>query len=266
MNRQEMLASVAGKTRRGYELLTPFNQKGVKSEAQGYLQAMMYLAPHTLGGGKTICPHSTEACRDACLFTAGRGKTPRVENARLRRTRLYLHEREEFLSALVEELNRLQKLADKEGLKLAIRLNGTSDIRWELEGLYGHTLFEMFPRATFFDYSRIGAEHRRVPENWKLTFSLADQDVAWCAKQLRLGRNVAAIVPDADRIDAPTWFLLGQNTVDVVDGEIHDLRFLDPVPALILLRPKGRLAGRLKDSPMVHPGLIGELIKIGKES
>jgi hypothetical protein len=57
--------------------------------------------------------------------------------------------------------------------------------------------------------------------------------------------------------------MMGDTEVKVVDGEEHDLRFLDPRPALVLLKPKGRLLqGPI---PMVREGLILKLMKTAKE-
>lgn len=253
------LDSVAAKYRSGQDfiLLSPFNEKTPKGEEAGYLTAMMYLAPHTLGGGKTLCPHSTPACREGCLYSAGRGQTPRVENARLRRTKLYLDERDAFLDQLVGELVLMQRAADEHGLKLAIRLNGTSDILWERELMEeGRTVFDLFPRATFYDYTRTPAAHRRVPENWRLTFSLADDPLEAAIEHFRAGRSVAAVVPDAERQWIGGWIEVGEQVVTVIDGDEHDLRFLDPAPALVLLKPKGRLR---RGGPMVHENLFQRL-------
>lgn len=239
-----------------FQLVTTLNDKTPKGEKFGYLQGIVYLAPHTLGGGKTLCAHSTDACREGCLFTAGRGQTPRVRDARLRRTRWYLDDRSDFLARLYHELADLQRVADSNDMALAIRLNGTSDIFWEREMLGGLTLFEALDRATFFDYSRSPAQHRRVPPNWRLTFSLADDPLAFALDHLRAGRNVAAVVPQADIAGAPESFTLGDTTVHVVNGDSHDLRFLDPSPALVLLKPKGRLR---RGGPMVRTDLIRDL-------
>jgi len=85
MNREESLATVAASLRWELKMLSPLNHKSVKGEAHGFLQAMLYLAPATEAGGKTVCPHSTPACQEGCLFTAGRRKAPRVRDARIRR-------------------------------------------------------------------------------------------------------------------------------------------------------------------------------------
>lgn len=258
----DTVAATLRDTRR-YRLLTAFNDKTPKGEAQGYLQAILYMAPHTEAGGRSLCPHSTEACREGCLYTAGRGQTPRVQNARLRRAAQFLQDRDGFLDELIGELLQMQAVADAHGLKFAIRLNGTSDIGWEREPLDGKTLFELFPRARFFDYCRWPPQHRKVPGNWHLTFSLADDPISYAAAHLLAGRNVAAVVPEADIARAPDWFALGDTTVTVVNGDEHDLRFLDPSPALVLLKPKGRLR---RGGPMVRPSLISALQNLAKET
>lgn len=254
------LSSVAAKLRNGsgLELLSPFNEKTPKGEAEGFLTALMYLAPHTLAGGKTVCPHSTAACRAGCLYTAGRGLTPRVQNARLRRTRWFLEDRDGFMDQLVGELVVMERMAKAHGLKLAIRLNGTSDILWEREVLNeaGSTVFDLFPEATFYDYTRTPAAHRKVPANWKLTFSLADDPLSAALEHLRAGRSVAAVAPDAEKEWVGGWIELGDQVVTVIDGDEHDLRFLDPAPALVLLKPKGALR---RGGPMIHENLFQRL-------
>lgn len=247
-----------------FKLLTLYNHKTPLGEAHGYLQAILYLAPATVAGGKTVCSHSTEACRAGCLFTAGRGNTPRVFNARVRRTRYLLDDRDSFMDELVGELVQLQAIADRNDLKLAVRLNGTSDWLWEREELDGKTLFELFPRAAWFDYTQVPVHHRRVPPGWHLTFSLADAPPAVAVAHLLAGRNVSAVVPLHEKERAPSWFAVGQTEVQVVDGDLHDLRFLDPSPALVLLKPKGRLLQG--PSPMVHEGLILKLMRAGRNA
>lgn len=246
-----------------FQLLSPFNEKTPLGEGAGFLTAIMYLAPHTVAGGRSVCPHSTEACREGCLYTAGRGKTPRVANARIRRTRLFLDQRPVFFRRLITELEDMQRVADEHDLKLAIRLNGTSDILWERFSIYGIddqpnplNVFHALHRATFYDYTRTPAEHRKVPENWRLTFSLADRPLAEAAAHFAAGRNVAAVAPMVYKAHVGQTISVAGVTVQIVDGDEHDLRFLDPAPALILLKPKGRL---VRGGPMVRHGLLQQL-------
>jgi hypothetical protein len=258
------LDSVAAKFRytTQFQLLSPFNEKTPKGEEEGFLTALMYLAPHTLAGGKSVCPHSTPACRAGCLYSAGRGVMPRVEAARLRRTRWYLEDRDGFFDQLVGELVSMQEVAVKHGLKLAIRLNGTSDILWEREKLDdGKTLFDLFPDATFYDYTRTPAAHRKVPENWRLTFSLADDPLERAMEHLRAGRSVAVVAPEAEKEWVNGWIEVGEHVVTVVDGDEHDLRFLDPAPALVLLKPKGALR---RGGPMLHRDIFQSLRRMAR--
>jgi hypothetical protein len=178
MNREESLATVAASLRWELKILSPLNHKSVKGEAQGYLQAMLYLSPATEAGGKTLCPHSTPACREGCLAHAGRNSMPKAVGARLRRTLAYLNDREQFMRDLVAELRIMQRAADDAGMTLAVHLNGTTDIRWEEERIGAYTVFDLFDRARFADYTRFPPQHRHVPPNWHLTYSLADHDEA----------------------------------------------------------------------------------------
>jgi hypothetical protein len=47
------------------------NPKTIKGQKQGYMTAVLYLAPANLSGWE-VCPMSTKGCRAACLNTAGR--------------------------------------------------------------------------------------------------------------------------------------------------------------------------------------------------
>lgn len=264
MNSVERLRTIAAKTR-GFKMLSALNHKSIKGEASGYLTAMLYLAPERVAGGKSLCPYSTPACRDGCLNTAGRGRMPTIQRARIRRARMYLNERDRFFDELIGELACTQDLADQHGLTMAIRLNGTADIAFERERVDGRTLFELFPRARWYDFTRIPTRHRSVPDGWHLTWSLADGTAQDALNHLFAIRSVAAIVPTEDRESAPDWFMVAGRSVMVIDGEEDDLRFLDPPGALVLLRPKGRLA-QFSGSPMVHHGLIAALIKLGANS
>src|SRR4051812_46111048 len=98
------LDTVAAKFRGAHRLLSALNEKTPKAEKVGILSAILYLAPATMASPKTVCPYSTAACREGCLFSAGRGRTPRVINARMRRTLMYLNERDQFFDELVGEL------------------------------------------------------------------------------------------------------------------------------------------------------------------
>lgn len=117
------------------------------------------------------------------------------------------------------------QLAKCKGLTAAVRLNVFSDLPWErLIDL------EEFPTVQFYDYPKIPRCLGRTPDHYYLTFSLSETNEPDAGKALDSGFNVAA--PFRDR---PARYM-GR---PVIDGDAHDLRFLDPRPAVMGLTPKG---------------------------
>ncbi len=235
-------------------LLTTSNYKTDKGKAFGYLTAILHLSPSNLSG-YNVCPMATAGCRAACLNTAGQGGmiagsaglsgddlvsgiiagklTNHVQAARIRKTRAYYEDRVNFVTQLAREVTNHIKRAAKHNLIPCVRLNGTSDIRWEtvrVPGMGKRNIFEAFPDVQFYDYTKI-ANRRNLPPNYHLTFSLAEDNDTSAEVALRNGMNVAAVfhkVPDT---------FMGR---EVVDGDVNDLRFLDGANVIVGLTAKGR--------------------------
>lgn len=215
------------------KLLTKSNQKVEKSLKEGYLTFILHLAPAKLSGYET-CPKRTEGCTAGCLNLSGHGgmfkkgeTTNRVQEARIRRTKMFFEERDSFLRLLAHEINLAIKQASKLGLTLAIRLNGTSDLAWEKYGI-----IEQFPNVQFYDYTKIRNRKVRHLTNYHLTFSKADgndMDVRLAASE---GMNVAVVFAK----ELPSVYLGRQ----VVNGDYTDLRFLDPAGVVVGLVAKGK--------------------------
>lgn len=218
-------------------LLTVGNPKILKGTAFGYLTAILHLAPGRLSGFN-VCPGASLACLDACLNTAGRGgiikkgeTTNTIQKARLRKTLAFFNETETFMAQLAKEIGNIVKLANKHGLKPAIRLNGTSDIRWENEKVGNFAnLMEMFPNVIFYDYTKL-ANRRNLPPNYRLTFSLSESNDVSAEQALAAGMNVAVVFRNLP----PTF--MGR---PVIDGDVSDLRFLDPMGVIVGLKAKGK--------------------------
>ena len=136
------------------QLFTFDNGKTPKGEKRGYLTAIMYLAPARLSGYQ-MCPFAHLAqCEEPCLNTAGRGKFDNVQKARIRKTLMYHQFPDLFNVLLIAEMNRALRKAKRMELTLVVRLNGTSDVAWENEYIgYSMTIFEMFPKIQFYDYT-----------------------------------------------------------------------------------------------------------------
>ncbi len=238
------------------DLLTLSNPKTDKGAKLGYGTAVLHLSPErgagvVLRSGKiaNVCPSATPGCVAACLNTAGRGgiglttvgDNP-IQRARRERTRLFLEERDGFLAKLVHEIEVHVRRSERKGLVPVVRLNGTSDIRYESVRLPdGTTIFERFPALTFYDYTK-HANRRGIPGNYDLTFSLAETERSWREHVVALdnGFRVAVVLSGAGdsvhpRPFPPTW-----NGRTLVDGDSSDLRFLEPGGVYVGLRAKGR--------------------------
>lgn len=212
----------------------------------------MNLAPGNLSGYE-VCSHRTKDCFENCLYYAGYGYMPSVINARMERTVFLFEDRETFMLQLMLEITLARKEAIKLGYKLAIRLNGTSDIPWEdyllpedFRNSDVQTLFDMFPNTQFYDYTKVPIMQRKTPDNYHLTYSWGGHNRKKCLWHLANGWSVA--IPYHGKM--PEYWE-GYKTVD---GDKNDLRFLDPPSSVVMLKAKGKL--RTSDSPFV----IGERI------
>lgn len=237
-------------------ILTAHSAKGVKGEELGFVTAIAYLAPHTTATAKTVCPFSTEACRAGCLAGAGMGALPKQMNARANRTIMWREEPDRFLAKLAMEILDLSSIAADAGMALAVRINGTSDIFFEQhKAPNGLTLMETFPNIQFYDYTKAPIHKRGpIPENYHLTYSMAEHNAADAAAYLLAGQSVAVVVPDESHKIG--WFELDGREINVVDGDEHDLRFLDPPGSLVMLRPKGK---DVLQTALIRPNAVKEL-------
>lgn len=232
----------AHKWRSVFNLLTVGNPKTLKGQRRGYLTYVLHLAPANLSG-RNVCPFASPGCRATCLNTAGRGgifkpgeTTNPIQEARLRRTRLFLDARDQFLTQLVSEIERAIAHARRKGLVPVFRLNGTSDLPWEhlpirRKGRLYPSVFAAFPRIQFYDYTK---NPRRSPlPNYHLTFSRSELNSSDCEST---PLNVAVVFGVSKGTPLPAHFA-GRN---VIDGDESDLRFLDPTNVVVGLRAKGR--------------------------
>ena len=220
------------------KLLSTANPKIQKGTKLGYLSFILHLAPATLSGKET-CPKRTAGCTAACLNTAGRGgmfrkgeNTNIIQQARIRKTKMFFEQRDEFMAQLVKDIHLGIKQAAKLGLTPVFRLNGTSDLAFEkYEVAHGKNIFQLFDYVQFYDYTKVlGRKVAHIP-NYHLTFSAADGNDADVAKAVAQGMNVAAVF---DKL--PEQYL-GR---PVINADEHDLRFLDPKGTIAGLKAKGR--------------------------
>lgn len=223
-------------------LFTVNNPKCEKGAVVGFLTFILHLAPSWLSGFNT-CAMASVGCAAACLNKAGRGgmfaagaDTNTVQEARKRKTRMFFNAREYFMELLVADIQYAIRMADKLGMVPVFRLNGTSDIRWELvpcvvNGVEYANVMEAFPDCIFYDYTKL-PNRRDIPPNYHLTFSRSESNDAHIATAVANGMNVAVVFENAN---FPATYM----GMPVVDGDATDLRFLDPTGCIIGLSAKG---------------------------
>lgn len=191
-----------------------------------YENFIMYLAPSD-ASGVNVCPNASPGCIASCLNTAGRGAFNGVQSARMARTMHYIKDRIDFIFNLRSEILKYSKKYKK----LAIRLNGTSDINWNsfINGMY-----KTNPNIQFYDYTKnpLQALKSLNMPNYSVTFSRSEINDSTCLDMLKAGINVAVVF----RNKLPkTW-----NGYKVIDGDITDTRFLDDQGIVVGLLAKGK--------------------------
>lgn len=210
------------------QLLSFKNAKTSKGESQDYLTAILYLAPFTLSG-TNLCPKASKGCAQACLFTAGRGVMRPVQEARMRRTEFYLKHRQAFIDQIKEEIRQAKRKAERKGMKLCVRLNGTSDIVWEKVS----DIIQSFPDVQFYEYTKIFKRFNEIlPANLDLTFSLSESNEREARQALARGERIAIVFKGE--------FPLSYWGYPVVSGDNTDLRFLDSKGVIVALKAKGK--------------------------
>jgi hypothetical protein len=220
--------------------------KTSKGNAAGYLTGICYLAPANVAGLGNLCPHSSQGCRDACLFTAGRAAIFKAINlARIARTRLLFSNRKAFQNQLIREIEALMRKADREGFTPCVRLNGTSDL--SVESLFPE-IFERFPMLQLYDYTKnlsrvLKWAAGKLPRNYHLTFSLSETNADKALQALQAGVNVCAVVDDPKAFTE--GFTLYGQTFKTFDADGSDIRFLDKPAAnghgrVGILKAKGK--------------------------
>jgi hypothetical protein len=144
---------------------------------------------------------------------------------------MFFEDRFNFMLQLVKEIKSAKKKADKEGLKLLVRLNGTSDINFiKIRVGDYRNLFEMFPDVQFYDYTKLIVNSETIPSNYHLTFSKSESNDRDVSAAIRNGLNVAVV------FDKLPKTYLGR---PVVSGDESDIRINDPKNVIVGLLAKG---------------------------
>jgi len=211
--------------------------KTSKGVAKGYLTGILYLSPSNLFTDVNLCPFASEACRSACLFSAGRGQFYITTRARVIKTIAFLSDPLRFMGTIVRSIDSLIKKAKRLNLIPTVRLNGTSDIDWTRfnlkDDLEHIDIFEYFRNVQFYDYTKrprlaVRNDHR----NYHITFSDSGDNQEYIDIQPE-HTNIATVFAGKQ---LPATY----NGKTVINGDESDLRFLDPKGVIVGLLAKGK--------------------------
>jgi hypothetical protein len=206
------------------------NTKTAKNELTTFI---LYLAPSDIIGTHNLCPMASAGCKASCLYTAGRGRFSNVQLSRINKAKFWAYDRQAFYIQLATEL---MKIHDKSNFeKIAIRLNGTSDVD-HLNLLQRYTginfLDPFYSNLLFYDYTKnINVFKRYFGSNYKLTFSKSETNFDECLEVINMGGNIAAVFS----AELPEEY----GGIPVINGDLSDLRYFDPANVIVGLKAKG---------------------------
>ena len=223
------------------------NPKSAKGYDLGWLNAINYMAPDRTGlDVGTLCPDSSAGCRLLCLgiYSGQAAMVTDLENginavrkSRIAKAQWFISDTQAFMAEVVQHIFAMKRKAEREAKKLAVRMNGSTDVPWErIRTDNGKTLPQRFAETQFVDYTKSIRRvlDRKRAANYHLTFSLSETNKAKAEQALAAGHNVAVVFGHGQ----PETFM-GHR---VIDGTKHDLRHLDPAPVIVGLDPKGSKA------------------------
>jgi len=222
------------------------------------------LSPAYSSGVINVCPGAGN-CAKTCLHWAGNPAYMKGKQAkRIRQTIAFARDQNAYLEMLSVAI--VRALTKFEGRQIAIRLNTTSDIRWEelsfnlspdvadfislkfgVKFFCGRSanlleLFEPFD-VVFYDYTKLKRNWQKCRDlNYHLTASFDGHGNARnhkvCVDALDNGVNVAAAFNIKKSQPLPERVNLLGFSLPVLDGDVSDSRFDDVAGCLIGLRFK----------------------------
>jgi hypothetical protein len=228
------------------KLLSPpdANPKVAKNGKLGVMTWVLHLSAGDTSG-REVCPFRSPGCSAACLMYAGNPLYFKAKNqARIAKTNLFFDKRDLYFNILALEIAKAVEVATKADMEPAFRLNGTSDIAYEIKTFTPYdwvaeklgkpatktTIIDLFKDVQFYDYTKIPG--RRPPANYHLTFSESEINAEHVKAEIAYGRNIASVFP---RKSVPTLHL----GLPVIDGDEHDYRPADPQGVVVGLKVKG---------------------------
>jgi hypothetical protein len=269
--RRNPISPPSKKRKHGSSFFSLQNAKARKGFKKNVIVAMLYMQPaNRVPGLPNVCAFAG-ACREPCLNFSGQGGMGSdetgysVQEARANLNRWYYTDKPGMVTAIKKSISALERASVKwpqsptKGIrdarvklglkptfrgkyKMAIRLNGTSDLPWERTGI-----MQSFPKTQFYDYTKnpnrmLDFLNGKMPRNYHLTFSMGGTADHMIPEILAAGGNVTIVFDTGRNADLPTSyggrFVVKDSRgnlrevfvpeTEVLDGDEDDLRFLDP--------------------------------------
>ena len=207
----------------------------------GYKLYSLFLAP-ALSSGYNTCPWSSKECVALCLNTSGRGAMASVQIARIKKTKFMVEHPESFMCNMLSEMLSAMRSAENKSNKLAIRLNGTSDIAWEYSAPFieyfcnggsnsGVSYLDNLPKFQLYDYTKSPARVLKKPNWYDMTLSFSGHNWSECKNILdSMSGRVAMVFSDG----IPDNYM----GYRVVNGDNDDFRFMDDLGVIVGLNYK----------------------------
>tara|TARA_B110000438_G_C15687073_1_gene595050 strand:+ start:173 stop:916 length:744 start_codon:yes stop_codon:yes gene_type:complete len=207
------------------------NYKANKNIDLGYHTYFLSLA-HSDISGYNVCPMANKlkegeknknksTCSSVCVGYNGFASIYKsVMKARIRKTKLFFEDRQQFMELLIKDINKGINYSLKRGFIPTFRLNAYSDIKWENiavihNDIKYNNIFELFSEYKFYDYSKL--TNRITPKNYELTYSYYGNKKAF-KDTLNTNQNIAVVFEKL-----PKKY---KNRV-VINGDKTDLRLSD---------------------------------------
>ncbi|QXO13369.1 hypothetical protein SEA_TROOPER_92 [Mycobacterium phage Trooper] len=186
-----------------------------------------------LTGGFNLCPMASKGCAAACLSRSGQSGMPAQQRAQAVRTAFLLSH--PVLAGLL--IGAELRTALRRHGRINLRLNTTSDIRWEL--VAPEMVTELSSAGVLlYDYTAWSPSDRTETSAYSLTYSAKEPSHTsdeYLTGILANGGNVAMPFDTARGKDLPeAW-----NGFRVIDGDKSDERRNDPRGVIVGLRAKG---------------------------
>jgi len=213
--------------------------KIIKGEKLGYLTGVLYMSNATKIGGINTCSHAKIAdCIEPCLARSGQMAGKSAIEARLDRLHLLIKNPALFFEILSREIKALYARALRKKYRAVVRLNGTTDLDWTRITFDNRTIFNHHALIRFYDYTK----NPTIARNYRnhgvhTTFSwYSKAPIADLHGLLDRGVNIA--IAYRDRV--PSTQVIGDRVVPVINGDEHDLRFLDDSGVIVGLKYKNQ--------------------------